>query len=168
MKSIRCVRHFRGTTFWAVWSYSTGRIWTGENSTVVLFALEFISRLVLQISELLECLSGRDEQTSECLPLMTGNRLKGIRVKICGMFCSTGVWDIPVFATTNKPKMEIVEKVLLMVQLVLRKSWVSYFHKLFQQSPTTNTEQETTKSNFKISLYKAPCRVWNTSVNNSI
>lgn len=136
---------------------------------MVLFSLEFISRLILQISELLECLSGREEQTSECLSLMTGNRLKGITVKICGMFCSTGVWDIPVVVTTNKPKMEIVERVLLMVQLVLRKSSVSYFHMLFQQSPTTNTEQETTKSNFKIlALYKAPWRVQNTSVNNSI
>lgn len=137
MKSILCVRHFRGTKFWAVWSYSTGRTWTGENSIVVLYALEFIWRLILQISELLECLSGREEQTSECLPSMSGNRLKGITVKICRMFCSTGVWDIPVVVTTNKPKMELVEKVLLMVQLVLRKPSVSYFHVMFQQSPQT-------------------------------
>lgn len=101
------------------------------------YALEFIWRLVLQISELLECLSGREEQTSECLPSMTGNRLKGITVKICRMFCSTGVWDIPVVVATNKPKMELVEKVLLMVQLVLRKPSASYFHVLFQQSPQT-------------------------------
>lgn len=51
------------------------------------------------------------------------------------MFCSTGVWDIPVVVTTNKPKMELVEKIFLMVQLVLRKPSVSYFHVMFQQAP---------------------------------
>lgn len=134
-----------------------------------LFPLELISRRILGFAKLLECLRGRGEQTSECPSLMNGNRLKEITLKIRGMFCSTGVRDIPVVVTSNKPKMEIVENVLLMVQLVLRKSSGSYFNILFQQSPTTNTEQETTKSNFKnLPLYKAPRRVWNTSVNNSI
>lgn len=109
---------------------------------MVLFPSEFISRIILQISELLECLRGREEQTSECLPLMTGNRLKGITQKILGISCSIGVWDIPVIATTNKLKMEIRKNSLLIVQFVPRKFSVSYFHALFQQSPTTNTEQK--------------------------
>lgn len=82
---------------------STGKMCNGGNAFVVLFPLEFISRIILQISELLECLRGRGEQTFECLLLMTGNRLKGITQKIWGMFCSFGVWDIPVVVTTNKP-----------------------------------------------------------------
>lgn len=109
---------------------------------MVLFPIELISRIILQISELLECLRGREEQTSECLPLMNGNRLKGITQKIWGMFCSVGVWDIPVVVTSNKPKMEIRKKALVMVQLGPRKSSVLYFNAFFQQSPTTNTEQK--------------------------
>lgn len=111
------------------------------NAFMVLFPSELISRIILQISELLECLRGREEQTSEHLPLMTGKRLKGITQKISGMFCSIGVWDIPVIVTTNKLKMEIRKNSLLIVQFVPRKSSVSYLHALFQQSPTTNTEQ---------------------------
>lgn len=97
---------------------------------MILFPSELISRITLQISELLECLR-REEQTSECLSLMTGNRLKGITQKISGMFCSIGVWDIPVIVTPNKLKMEIRKNSLLTVQFVPRKSSVSYFHALF-------------------------------------
>lgn len=96
---------------------ATSKLWLaefdqGENSCAVLFSFEFISRWILQISEPLERPGRRKEKErpSESLPSMTGNRLKGIAVKICGMFYSAGVWDIPVAVTTHKPKMERVGK----------------------------------------------------------